>query len=116
MPSPEKARHTIIEYPAKLLVKVWPPDTDNQEVEAGSDDSSLRIVARAQWLKIISPGGTETIQGDCQLELAFPATIAHTPLKCFACGRSNAEVHCYAYIDRFICEDCCEKIAEGGGQ
>jgi hypothetical protein len=106
-----RAQRLAIETPLKILVKSPPQQTSKSDTQDLGQNVELRLLARVRWLEITHSSGTES----GQLELQFVSAVSPAMIKCHCCGTSDSESHCYPYIDRFICETCCEKISEGGG-
>lgn len=70
---------------------------------------SMRELARRQWLEI-TRSTDPTIKNDGQESLALVLCVI-----CDRCEALSSEISCYAYLDRFLCEECCGEIAEFGG-
>jgi hypothetical protein len=116
MSSPRKERRLLIEYRAKMLVKSRRGEGNDKHVQlVESDDAQLRWVARIRWLEIVTLTESYSPKYEGQLVLAFCESISPVAVKCFFCDGRDSETHCYPFVDRFICETCCEIIADEGG-
>jgi hypothetical protein len=108
--NPLKARRLVIETPLKVLVKSPVRTAPDRELETRDDCCvELRLLARTMWLEITAPK-----ESGYQLELYVTPSTRAMKITCHACGVDDSEVHCYPYVDRFLCENCSEKLAEGG--